>query len=185
MDVYVTLQKNNVIAASIIQAAADERIREVLTQMFGKTKRGDFMFYLRKLSLKDDSYRALLDEVEQMRMEFMKELLIQKGMQQTDLLFKPSKIGTSIVAFLLALAAWFVLQLGGVAPFRFFHSFYSYGAGLLSSLFILRSIGDFKWVGFFKRKKGTVFAKWDTVLYSPLCFLLGTAILMIMLLRTA
>ncbi|SEK04015.1 DUF3995 domain-containing protein [Paenibacillus polymyxa] len=103
----------------------------------------------------------------------------------TDLLFKPSKIGTSIVAFLLALAAWFVLQLGGVAPFRFFHSFYSYGAGLLSSLFILRSIGDFKWVGFFKRKKGTVFAKWDTVLYSPLCFLLGTAILMIMLLRTA
>ncbi|MHB0940405.1 DUF3995 domain-containing protein [Paenibacillus sp. ALE1] len=185
MDVYVSLQKNNVIAASIIHAAADERIREVLTQMFGKTKRGDFMFYLRKLSLKDDSYRALLDEVEQMRMEFMKELLIQKGMQQTDLLFKPSKIGTSIVAFLLALAAWFVLQLGGVAPIQFFHFFYFYGAGLLSCLFILRSIGDFKWVGFFKRKKGTVFAKCDTVLYSPLCFLLGTAILMIMLLRTA
>lgn len=78
------------------------------------------MFYLRKLSLKDDSYRALLDEVEQMRMEFMKELLIQKGMQQTDLLFKPSKIGTSIVAFLLALAAWFVLQLGELHHFGFF-----------------------------------------------------------------
>ncbi|MBO3283036.1 TetR/AcrR family transcriptional regulator [Paenibacillus sp. FSL M8-0228] len=70
-----------VIAASIIHAAADERIKELLTQMFGKTKRGDFLFYLRKLSLKDDSYRSLLDEVEQMRMEFMKELLIQKGMQ--------------------------------------------------------------------------------------------------------
>ncbi|URJ60863.3 DUF3995 domain-containing protein [Paenibacillus polymyxa] len=103
----------------------------------------------------------------------------------TTLLFEPSKIGTSIVAILLALAAWFVLELGGIAPFLFFHSFYSYGAGLLSCLFILRSIGDFKWVGFFKRKKGTVFAKWDTVLYSPLCFLLGTAILIIMFLRTA
>ncbi|MGZ0039492.1 DUF3995 domain-containing protein [Paenibacillus ottowii] len=103
----------------------------------------------------------------------------------TDLLFKPSKIGTSIVAILLALAAWFVLELGRVVPIQFFHFFYFYGAGLLSCLFILRSIGDFKWVGFFKRKKGTVFAKWDTVLYSPLCFLLGTAILMMMLLRTA
>ncbi|WP_336077986.1 DUF3995 domain-containing protein [Paenibacillus sp. 203] len=66
----------------------------------------------------------------------------------------------------------------------FFSTFHSYGVGLLSCVFILRSIGDFKWVGFFKRKKGTVFAKWDTVLYSPLCFLLGTAILMIMFLRT-
>ncbi|AHM64241.1 hypothetical protein PPSQR21_005780 [Paenibacillus polymyxa SQR-21] len=103
----------------------------------------------------------------------------------TDLLFTPSKIGTSIVAILLAFAAWFVLELGRVVPFQIFHFFYSYGAGLLSCLFILRSIGDFKWVGFYKRKKGTVFAKWDTVLYSPLCFLLGTAILMMMLLRTA
>ncbi|MGR6127766.1 DUF3995 domain-containing protein [Paenibacillus sp. SER-28] len=67
----------------------------------------------------------------------------------------------------------------------FFSTFHSYGVGLLSCVFILRSIGDFKWVGFFKRKKGTVFAKWDTVLYSPLCFLLGTAILIIMFLRTA
>ncbi|TQR97519.1 DUF3995 domain-containing protein [Paenibacillus ottowii] len=103
----------------------------------------------------------------------------------TDLLFKPSKIGTSIVAILLALAAWFVLELGRVVPIQFFHFFYFYGSGLLSCLFILRSIGDFKWVGFFKRKKGTVFAKWDTVLYSPLCFLLGTAILIMTLLRTA
>ncbi|ALA40506.1 hypothetical protein ABE82_02715 [Paenibacillus peoriae] len=103
----------------------------------------------------------------------------------TALLFEPSKIGTSIVAILLALAAWFVLELGGVTQFLFFSSFHSYGAGLLSCIFILRSIGDFKWVGFFKRKKGTVFAKWDTALYSPLCFLLGTAILIIMFLRTA
>nr|WP_208738419.1 TetR/AcrR family transcriptional regulator [Paenibacillus ottowii] len=70
-----------VMTSSINHATADERIREVLTQMFGKTKRGDFLFYLRKLSLKDDSYRSLLNEVEQMRMEFMKELLIQQGMQ--------------------------------------------------------------------------------------------------------
>lgn len=71
----------------------------------------------------------------------------------TALLFEPSKIGTSIVAILLALAAWFVLELGGVTQFLIFSTFHSYGAGLLSCVFILRSIGDFKWVGFFKRKK--------------------------------
>ncbi|MGW8958585.1 TetR/AcrR family transcriptional regulator [Paenibacillus sp. NPDC055715] len=70
-----------VIASSIVHATADDRIRDVLTQMFGTTKRGDFLFYLRKLSLKDDTYHSILDEVEQMRMEFMKQLFIQKGMQ--------------------------------------------------------------------------------------------------------
>lgn len=93
----------------------------------------------------------------------------------TDLLFKPSKIGTSIVAILLALAAWFVLELGRVVPIQFFHFFYFYGAGLLSCLFILRSIGDFKWVGFFKRKKRNGFCKMGyCALFAPL-FSLGNS----------
>lgn len=102
----------------------------------------------------------------------------------TALLFKPSRMGTAIVAILLALAAWFVFELGGVRRLMFSDFFYSYGGWLLSGLFIVRAIGDFKWVGFFKRKKGTVFAKWDSILYSPLCFLLGSALSIIVFLRT-
>ncbi|MDQ0091207.1 hypothetical protein J2T12_004633 [Paenibacillus anaericanus] len=99
------------------------------------------------------------------------------------MLFKPSRMGTAVVAILLALAAWFVFELGGVRRPLLSSIFYPYGRWLLSGLFIIRAVGDFRWVGFFKRKKGTVFAKWDSVLYSPLCFLLGSALLIIVLLR--
>ncbi|MDQ0091206.1 AcrR family transcriptional regulator [Paenibacillus anaericanus] len=77
-----------VIAASIAHATADGRIMDLLTQMFGTTKRGDFLFYLRKLSLKDDAYLSILNEVEQMRIEFMNQLLVQKGMQPENALQK-------------------------------------------------------------------------------------------------
>lgn len=43
----------------------------------------------------------------------------------------------------------------------------------ISSIFILRSIGDFKYVGFFKRIKDTEFSEMDTKLYIPLCLIIG------------
>ncbi|KAA0547114.1 DUF3995 domain-containing protein [Bacillus sp. BGMRC 2118] len=36
-------------------------------------------------------------------------------------------------------------------------------------VFLLRAIGEGKYVGFFKKIKHTTFAKQDTTLYSPLC----------------
>jgi len=47
------------------------------------------------------------------------------------------------------------------------------GTGLLAAAFLLRAIGDRKYVGFFKRVRGTAFARWDSRLYAPLCLLLG------------
>jgi hypothetical protein len=44
---------------------------------------------------------------------------------------------------------------------------------VLAAVFILRAIGDRKYVGFFKRVKGTRFARFDTRIYAPLCLLLG------------
>ncbi|UPK47071.1 TetR/AcrR family transcriptional regulator [Paenibacillus pabuli] len=81
VETWRELTTQQVIADSNVHATADERIVKVLTRMFGTTQRGDFLFYLRKLSLKDDAYRVVLNEVEQLRMEFMQQLLIQKGMQ--------------------------------------------------------------------------------------------------------
>ena len=49
----------------------------------------------------------------------------------------------------------------------------SLGAKTIGSIFILRAIGDFKWVGFFKKSSESVFAKNDSRIYSPLCLLLG------------
>ncbi|HZN91287.1 MAG TPA: DUF3995 domain-containing protein [Myxococcales bacterium] len=36
-----------------------------------------------------------------------------------------------------------------------------------------RALGDFRLVGFFKKVRGTPFARWDSALYSPLCALLA------------
>ena len=46
-------------------------------------------------------------------------------------------------------------------------------------VFAARAVGDFAFVGLFKRVKGTEFARYDTALYTPLCLLLGLALLMI------
>jgi hypothetical protein len=49
---------------------------------------------------------------------------------------------------------------------------------LLAAVFALRAIGDFRYVGLFKRLHRTPFARWDSGLYTPLCLLLalGSAI---------
>jgi hypothetical protein len=35
-------------------------------------------------------------------------------------------------------------------------------------------MGEFNYVGFFKKVKDTEFAKWDTKLFSPLCLLISS-----------
>ncbi len=98
----------------------------------------------------------------------------------SELLFRPTKIATGIVATAMAAAGWFVLELGGVVERLLFAGwFHTYGGWALACVFLIRSIGEFRWVGFFKREKGTLFAKWDTVLYSPLCLCIGVCLLWI------
>ena len=46
----------------------------------------------------------------------------------------------------------------------------------LALLFFARAIGDFRYVGVFKSVTGTLFARRDTFLYSPLCLVLALII---------
>jgi len=48
-----------------------------------------------------------------------------------------------------------------------------YGYCFIPFIFILRAIGEFKYVGFFKKIKGTKFATADSKLFSPLCLGIG------------
>lgn len=43
----------------------------------------------------------------------------------------------------------------------------------IPSIFTLRAMGDFKYVGLFKKVKGTAFAKMDSNLAIPLCLLIA------------
>jgi len=54
-----------------------------------------------------------------------------------------------------------------------------YGLYVVASIFIIRAIGDFKYVGFFKKTKATEFAVNDTKYFSPLCLFLGVVGLLI------
>ncbi|HMD03843.1 MAG TPA: DUF3995 domain-containing protein [Candidatus Binatus sp.] len=51
----------------------------------------------------------------------------------------------------------------------------------LALVFAARVVGDLRWVGLFKRVKGTPFAWWDTWLYVPLAGLLALAALLVAL----
>ena len=50
----------------------------------------------------------------------------------------------------------------------------NYGLWIISVIFLLRAIGEFTYVGFFKKVRDTKFAKYDTMFYTPLCLLIAT-----------
>lgn len=99
-------------------------------------------------------------------------------------LFHPSKAATAPVALVMAVAAWSALAWGGAVSAPYLPGpFLQVGGWLTAAVFVIRGIGDFRWLGLFKREKSTLFARWDSLLYSPLCLLLGTALALIGLLR--
>ena len=54
-----------------------------------------------------------------------------------------------------------------------------YGLYVVASIFLIRAIGDFNYVGFFKKVTTTEFAINDTKYFSPLCLFLGVVGLLI------
>lgn len=50
-----------------------------------------------------------------------------------------------------------------------------YSTLAIAIIFLLRTMGDFKWVGLFKKVTTTPFAKKDTRYYVPLCFFLSAS----------
>lgn len=94
-------------------------------------------------------------------------------------LLNPSPFGTILVAAALFAATLVVLGRlkiwGAVVPGWIFYA----GTWVISGLFLLRAIGDFRYVGFFKSVSGTAFARWDTMLFSPLCLFIAIAAFLI------
>ena len=91
-------------------------------------------------------------------------------------LFSPGPLACAAVGTALLCAAFFVscaarLWLGEGIP----HAVSRVGTAALAFVFIGRAIGDMRYVGFFKRVRGTRFARLDTRVYSPLCLALGAA----------
>lgn len=80
----------------------------------------------------------------------------------------PRPLGTLVVAlFLIAFAV----------SMLYAFAFPKYVLLGIAALFLLRAIGDFKYVGIFKRVRTTVFANSDTCYFVPLCVYLSVSCL--------
>ena len=87
-------------------------------------------------------------------------------------LMRPSVLGTAMVAVgLCVMAALLALRIGwlNVPALPGNGVVIEVGAWLIAAVFGLRAIGDFRYVGFFKRIRDSRFARLDTLAYSPLC----------------
>ncbi|WP_257307270.1 DUF3995 domain-containing protein [Geothrix campi] len=82
--------------------------------------------------------------------------------------FTPSPTSTVAVALALIGAACVAILRGYCLLGSFLGSLAHWVAVAIGVVFLLRAIGEFRLVGFFKRIRGTAFAKWDTRLFSPL-----------------
>ena len=93
--------------------------------------------------------------------------------------FNPSPFATVLVAVALFVAMLTVLgQIGfwGETIPRWIFRWATFG---IAALFLLRAIGDFKLIGFFKQANDTGFAFWDSFLFSPLCLFIAVAAFLI------
>lgn len=96
-----------------------------------------------------------------------------------ETLFKPGIVATLVVACGLFLFA--VITLGNLDTLRTYMPliYIKPATIVITCIFLLRAVGDFKYVGFTKKVKNTPFAKSDTLLFSPLCLYLGLTNLII------
>ena len=90
-------------------------------------------------------------------------------------LFQPGPLPTLVVAAVLFLAALIVTQRAGLGRELLPAALVGPGCWGVSIVLVLRAVGEFRYVGFFKRVRDTAFARMDTRYYSPLALLLGVA----------
>ena len=95
-------------------------------------------------------------------------------------ILNPRKIDSGIVGIGLMGFGLFYLWKSGFIQFDL-PAWVAYIGWIIPTVFIFRAIGEFRYIGFFKKIKTTDFRKMDTQLYSPLCLLIGLMGLLIMI----
>lgn len=83
------------------------------------------------------------------------------------------KFATLLVALVLLIFGLLYLLKSGLLNQPIPNWLTDYGYWLIPLFFILRAIGEFNYVGFFKKVKNTEFAKADSKWFSPLCLFIG------------
>lgn len=93
------------------------------------------------------------------------------------------KFGTLIVGLILVLFGLIYLIKSGLINVQVPNWVTNYGYWFIPSIFILRAIGEFNYVGFFKKIKDTEFANADSKIFTPLCIGIGVIGILIQLIN--
>jgi hypothetical protein len=99
------------------------------------------------------------------------------GDQQLVKAFRPSFATTLLVAGVLASVCVLVSLRAGLITPVVTHWSVRWLIIAIAFALLARAVGEFNLVGFFKRVHGSVFARLDTWLYSPLCVVLSLGLL--------
>jgi hypothetical protein len=89
-----------------------------------------------------------------------------------DLVMKPRTMDSIMVAVYLGLFAFFYATKTNLFSLNL-PKWTMYFLWIIPTLFFLRAIGEFKYVGFFRKVNSTVFSKWDKNLFSPLSLVIS------------
>jgi len=93
--------------------------------------------------------------------------------KQHKRVLNPSPLACFVVGFTLLAMAVFILAEAGIINIPLWIWLDDFGLCMIAVIFLLRAVGEFNYVGFFKRIKGTNFADADTRYFSPLCILIS------------
>jgi hypothetical protein len=95
-----------------------------------------------------------------------------------ELLFLPRKVDCMIVSLGLIAFSFLLLAQGEMISLPVTDTVVKGGSIFCGIIFIVRAVGDFKYLGIFKSIRNNKFAKYDSILYSPLCLYIGLTFLL-------
>jgi len=85
----------------------------------------------------------------------------------------PKPLDSLVVGFGLLFFASFHFVRVGIVELPLPSWMMQSGLWVIGAVFLLRAMGDFKYIGFFKKVTSTPFAEKDSKFYSPLCLGIG------------
>ncbi len=91
-------------------------------------------------------------------------------------MFKPKAASTALVGLVLLGMAGLIAGAAGLVPAPWPARALHLACWPLAIVFLARAVGDFRYVGFFKRARDSIFATRDTLFYAPLCLALAALI---------
>jgi hypothetical protein len=94
-------------------------------------------------------------------------------------LFVPSALATLVVSIALTACAVLVAASAGLIVSAAPAAWVTWTAFVLAFGLLARAVGDFRYVGFFKRVRGSTFARLDSAVYAPLCLGLALAVFLV------